>query len=406
MNLKNNLSLFTLILMGASCNNNYTGDHLTTHASWIHDKVLTVDSHTDTPLNLTWPGFDFSKNHDSTRRRCKIDLPAMREGKIDGIYFAAFVGQDRRDDEGNRKALHEALMICDSIHAMISRYPEDLELAVTSSDLKHIAGKGKHAVYIGLENGYPLGNDLNLVDTFYHRGVRYITLCHTKNNDICDSSTDSAEHGGLSEFGREVVKRMNRLGIMVDLSHVSDDTFYDVIKWSSAPVIASHSCVRAICDHPRNLSDEMLLALRENGGVIQVCLVSEYVRVPEPSPARDSAIAAVVAKHGEFHELDGSGREAFINDWLAVDTEFPPQLATVSDVADHIDHIVKVAGIDHVGIGSDFDGGGAVKGCYDISEIQNITLELIKRGYSRKDIAKIWGGNLTRVFSQVEKIAN
>jgi len=397
------LAILLLIITGSF---NNSESRLIKKAAHIHHEVLTVDSHADTPLNLRLPGYKFNEQHDSISRRSKIDLPGLNEGDLDGVFFAAFVGQGERDEAGNREALEEARAICDSIHTLIRQYPDDLMTATKSSDLALAASEGKHAIYIGMENGYPLGNNLDLIDTFYRQGVRYITLCHSSNNDICDSSTDTLELGGLSEFGREVVKRMNDLGIMVDISHASDRSFYDVIDLSRVPVIASHSCSRAICDNPRNLNDEMLTALKENGGVIQVCFVSEYLKTPEPDTRRDSAKAAVVARHGEFKDLKADAREAFIKDWYAVDREFPPDLATVSDLVDHIDHIVEVAGIDHVGIGSDFDGGGAVDGCFDVSEIGNITLELVKRGYSRKDIAKIWGGNLTRVMAEVEKQAS
>jgi membrane dipeptidase len=259
------------------------------------------------------------------------------------------------------------------------------------------------SILLGMENGYPIGNDLALLDTFYNEGIRYITLCHSDNNDICDSSTDSAEFNGLSKFGVEVVKKMNQLGIMVDLSHASDETFYQVVEVSRAPVIASHSCARALCDHPRNLTDDMLLRLKENGGVIQMCILSRYVRPPVPNPQRDSAKQAVYLEHGDYYSLDDEGKAAFLEDWYQVDYDFPPILATVSDVVDHIDHIVEVAGIDHVGIGTDFDGGGGVEGCYDVSGMGNITLELVKRGYTAAQIRKIWSGNLMRVMKEVEK---
>jgi membrane dipeptidase len=232
-----------------------------------------------------------------------------------------------------------------------------------------------------------------------------VTLCHTNNNDICDSSTDSLEHGGLSSFGEEVVVRMNDLGMMVDVSHASDDSFRDILEITRAPIIASHSCARALCDNPRNLSDELLLKLKENGGVIQLCLLSAYIETPEPNPRRDSARQAVRDKHGNYYDLDQTGKDAFLVDWFAVDRDFPRKLSTVSKAVDHIDHIVDLIGIDHVGIGSDFDGGGALEDCYDVSEMGNITLELVRRGYSARDIKKIWGGNLTRVMKHVEKAA-
>jgi membrane dipeptidase len=275
----------------------------------------------------------------------------------------------------------------------------------TACEIEERVAEGKHAIILGLENGYPIGNTIAFADTFYNLGVRYITLCHTRNNDICDSSTDEkgTEHGGLSVLGESLVERMNQLGIMVDVSHISDEAFYDVLRLSKDPVIASHSSARALCDHPRNLSDEMLRAIAAKGGVVQVCILSAYLETPEAFPARDSARAAVIAKHGDYYSLDAAGRENFLADWYQVDRDFPPKLANVKVIADHIDHMVKTAGINHVGIGTDFDGGGGVYGCYDVSELPNITAELVARGYTYREIEKIWGGNLLRVMREVEK---
>ncbi|MCK4748957.1 MAG: dipeptidase [Bacteroidales bacterium] len=374
-------------------------------AARIHAAALTVDSHTDTPLRITRPGFDFGERNDPRETRSKIDLPRMKEGGMDGIYFAVFVGQGPRTPEGNEKAKQEALEITESVYTTVEQFPDDLEVATTAADLKRIAGKGKHAIYIGMENGYPIGNDIDLLDLYYDKGIRYITLVHSHNNDICDSSTDTIEHGGLSAFGEEVVARMNDLGIMIDVSHASDDSFYDLIELSRAPIIASHSCARALCDNPRNLSDEMLMKLREKDGVIQMCILSAYVKTPDPYPERDSARQAVYMKHGNYYELDEAGKEAFLVDWFALDRDFPRQMATVKDAVDHIDHIVDLIGIDYVGIGTDFDGGGGLADCFDVSEMGNITLELVRRGYTAREIKKIWGGNLTRVLKAVEEAA-
>jgi membrane dipeptidase len=230
---------------------------------------------------------------------------------------------------------------------------------------------------------------------------------HTRNNDIADSSTDKKgpEFDGLSEFGKEVVKRMNDLGIMIDVSHASDLAFYDVLHISKAPIIASHSCARALCDNPRNLTDDMLRALAKNGGVIQMCILSDYVKEMDQDPKRDSAKTAFRASHSNWDNYTPEQRKQGIKDWYQLDIDFPPNLASVQDVVDHIDHIIAVVGIDHVGIGTDFDGGGGVKGCFDVSEMGNITLELVKRGYNEKEIEKIWGGNFMRVFKNVEDLA-
>jgi membrane dipeptidase len=344
--------------------------------------------------------------HDSRTQHSKVDIPRMESGGLDGIFLAVFVGQQGRDEAGNLSAKREALQVFDSIHSNLKRYSDKIELALDADDIYPIVKKGKHAIFIGLENGYAIGRDLSLIDTFYNLGARYITLCHTANNDICTSSTDKfkTEPDGVSAFGEEVIKKMNRLGIMIDVSHASDSSFYDVLRLSKAPVIASHSCSRAICDNPRNMSDDMLRALAKNGGVIQMCILSDYVKTPLPQPQRDSAKAEVRKTYGDYYSLTEEGKKVFLKAWYQVDVDFPEPLASVSDVCDHIDHIVEVAGIDHVGIGTDFDGGGGVDGCFDVSEIKNITAELLRRGYSEKDIKKIWGGNLLRVFSEATLI--
>ena len=398
--------LYTLLaatLVLTSCSDAET--KLEKKAARIHEAAYTVDSHTDTPLRINRMGFDFGVRNDPRETRSKIDLPRMKEGGMDGIWFAVFVGQGERSPEGNEKAMNRALEITEGIYKTIDLYSDDLEVATTADDLARIAKKGKHAIYLGMENGYPIGNNPDLLNTYYDKGIRYVTLVHSRNNDICDSSTDTLEHDGLSPLGEKVVNRMNDLGMLIDVSHASDKSFYDVIETSRAPIIASHSCARAMCDNPRNLSDEMLLKLKENGGVIQMCILSAYVKRPAPNPQRDSARAAVREKHGNYYELDEAAREAFVADWYAIDKDFPREMATVSDAVDHIDHIVELVGIDHVGIGTDFDGGGALEDCFDVSQMGNITLELVRRGYSAGEIKKIWGGNLTRVFKEVEASA-
>ena len=372
-------------------------EKLKTKAEKIHRSVFTVDSHTDTPMRLMGGDFDVNIKHETGSS--KVDFPRMKEGGLDGIFFAVFVSQGKRDPQSNTKVKNEAFEILDTIDAVLKRNQASAGIALKPEDAYGLKKEGKIAVFIGMENGYPLGNDLTLVERFFNRGVRYITLCHTRNNDICDSSTDTLGFGGLSRFGREVVQEMNRLGMMIDVSHISDKSFYEVLHLTKTPVIASHSCSRALCDNPRNLSDEMLKALSANGGVVQMCILSAYVKA-DPNPARDSAQAALRKKYHNFENLSKDEKTAVRKEWNDLEEKFPPHLATVSDVVDHIDHMVKVAGIDHVGIGTDFDGGGGVKGCNNVSEMGNITLELVKRGYSKSRIKKIWGGNLMRVMKQ------
>ncbi|MDQ1351133.1 MAG: rane dipeptidase [Acidobacteriota bacterium] len=376
-------------------------------AAEIHDRVLTIDTHVDTPFMLERKEFDIGKINDSRKRGGKVDFPRMKKGGLDAIFFAVFVGQAERNPAGNEKAKNEALETFALIHQAVKAYPDLAQLALTPDDAYRIEKQGKRAIYIGIENGYPLGKDINMVKKFYDLDARYITLCHTRNNDICDSSTDEngPEHNGLSDFGKQVVKEMNRLGMLVDVSHISDKSFYDVLELSAAPVVATHSCSRAVCDNPRNLTDDMLKKLGQNGGVIQMCILSDYVKKMPVNPERDAAHKAMREKFRNYDTFSEAEKKKAREEWMRINEKYPPNLATVVDAVDHIDHIVKVVGIDYVGIGTDFDGGGGLKDCYDVSEMGNITLELVKRGYSEEDIRKIWGGNFMRVFHEVEKVA-
>ncbi|HYX07170.1 MAG TPA: dipeptidase [Bacteroidales bacterium] len=402
--MKNKVIFSTLfiwfVLLLPSCSFTESTHH---KAARIHRDAITIDTHCDTPLRLMEKDFDIASANDALQTGSKVDFPRMKHGGLDASFFAVFIGQGERTAEGNQHAIEKAGEIFDAIHKAVQSHRDMATLATRPDDAAEIAKTGKRAIYIGIENGYAIGRDTSLIRKYYDLGARYMTLCHTRNNDICDSSNDTTEHNGLSAFGREVVRKMNETGMMIDVSHISDKSFFDVIALSKTPVIASHSCARAICDNPRNMNDSMLLALAKNGGVIQMCILSSYVKKPAPYPARDSAKQAVREKHGDYYSLDDSAKEAFLADWYAVDREFPPHLATVIDVVDHIDHIIKVAGIDHVGIGTDFDGGGGVDGCFDVSEMENITLELVKRGYSEEEIDKIWGGNFLRVFKEVQQ---
>lgn len=373
----------------------------------IHNRVLTLDTHADTPLRMIQPGFDLSERHDPNETGSKLDYPRMVEGGLDAVFFAAFVAQDIRDDDGHNRAKNLCLQMIDSVITSTNRNSDMVGLALNPEDAYSLEKEGKRAIYIGIENGYPIGNDLSNISLYYKKGVRYITLVHSSNNDLADSSTDSngPEHEGLSDFGNEVVKEMNRLGIMVDVSHGSDSLFYDTIALSKAPIIASHSNARKVTNHERNMTDEMLKLMAKNGGVVQLTMLSNYLREVPPNAEKDSAIAALrssmkpVAKMTEEEQNEARESIKKLNDM------FPVPLANVKNVVDHIDHIVNVAGIDHVGIGCDFDGGGGIQDVFDVSEVMNITIELVRRGYSETDIEKIWGKNLIRVFKDVQAVA-
>jgi membrane dipeptidase len=369
----------------------------TDQALALQRTLLTVDSHTDTPLWLTRDGFDFMANNQG-QLGSRVDYPRMKAGSLDAVFFAVFVGQGKCDSLHYISANQRAMQVFDSIHALLKHQAAYLALATTPKQAFKNKKANQTSIFIGVENGYPIGKDLKQVQRYYDLGARYITLCHTKNNDICDSSTDTLLYGGLSEFGIQVVKEMNRLGMMIDISHASDQTFYDVLKYSDKPIIASHSCSRALCDNPRNLSDSMLVALAKHKGVIQMCILSDYVKKLQANPARDSAMKALRRKYNNFEDLSEERMKQARTEWQDTDGKYPRELATVADACDHIDHIVKVAGIDYVGIGTDFDGGGGLADCANVAQLPAITRELMKRGYSKNDLAKLWGGNLFRVM--------
>jgi membrane dipeptidase len=373
----------------------------------IHNRVLTLDTHADTPLRMIQPGFDLSERHDPNETGSKLDYPRMVEGGLDAVFFAAFVAQDIRNDDGHNRAKNLCLQMIDSVITSTNRNSDMVGLALNPEDAYSLEKEGKRAIYIGIENGYPIGNDLSNISLYYKKGVRYITLVHSSNNDLADSSTDSngPEHEGLSDFGNEVVKEMNRLGIMVDVSHGSDSLFYDTIALSKAPIIASHSNARKVTNHERNMTDEMLKLMAKNGGVVQLTMLSNYLREVPPNAEKDSAIAALRSSMKPVAEMTEEEQNEARESIKKLNDIFPAPMANVKNVVDHIDHIVNVAGIDHVGIGCDFDGGGGIEGVFDASEVMNITIELVRRGYSEDQIEKIWGGNLIRVFKEVQAIA-
>lgn len=368
----------------------------------IHRSIMTVDTHCDTPMRMARHFFDMGKRHNDG---C-IDFVRMKEGGLNAEFFGVFTPQGPRNKEAYDQANQKAVAIFDSIHANIDRNSDIAGLALSPDDADRLWKEGKIAAFIGVENGYPIGTDISGIDDYYNRGARYITLCHSFNNDICDSSTDTiAEHNGLSPFGVTVVQEMNRLGMMVDVSHISDKSFYDVLQVSKAPVIASHSSCRALCESPRNLTDDMLQALKKNGGVIQICILSSYIKHPDPNPEFDSLMTALKNKWNSLgHELSEDEKE---QRWLEISAlrDKYEKLATVEDAVNHIQHVVDVIGVDYVGIGTDFDGGGGIEGCRDVSQMKNITRELVRRGFSNEDIAKIWGGNAMRVFREAEAVA-
>ena len=415
MKIKNHLCLFVFLSLCLGCNENVlkriygneTESELIERALSIHKKVLTLDTHADTPLRMIEPGFSMSDRHDPNETGSKVDYPRMIEGGLDAIFFAAFVAQDIRNDKGNFRAKNLCVQMIDSILSSIKQNSDVVGLALNPEDAYSLEKQGKRAIYIGIENGYPIGGDLSNIETYYKKGVRYITLVHSSNNDLADSATDPAgpEHNGISEFGSKVVKEMNRLGIMVDVSHGSDAVFYDAIKISKAPIIATHSNARSVTNHKRNMTDDMLKLIAKNGGVVQLTMLSNYLRDPVPNITAEKLKKELLSSIKPIDQMTTLEKDTMRKSLNEIDDKYPIAPANLKNVVDHIDHIVNVAGIDHVGIGCDFDGGGGIDGVFDVSQVMNITIELVKRGYNEDQIAKIWGGNLIRVFSEVQTIA-
>lgn len=404
------LSAPALVLL-AACGASEPGeDALTMQAREIHERVITLDTHVDIPFTFATEEVD-----PGVRGDYQNDLPKMRDGGLDAAFFIVYMGQRERTPEGYDWAVESALTKFDAIHRMTDElYPDQIELAYTADDVERIHGEGKLVAAIGIENGFAIGTDLSRLEQYHELGGRYMTLAHNGHNDIADSATpdadlgdEEAEHGGLSEFGREVVAEMNRLGIMVDVSHISKDAMMQAASLSGAPVIASHSSTKAFADHRRNMDDEQLLAMRDNGGVVQTVALGSFVKVPPPE--RDDAVSelrdrlGISGGPGALSELSDEARAEYEADMAEIEERFPS--ATLADFVDHVDHAVGLIGIDHVGISSDFDGGGGVDGWSDSSETFNVTLELVRRGYTEEEIRKLWGDNLLRVWREVEQAA-
>ena len=371
----------------------------------IHQRVLTIDTHDDIPFDFATPEVD-PLNADR-----QVNLEKMRAGGLDVGFFIVYVGQTERTPENYERAKADALTKFDAIHRMTDEmYPDLIGLAYTAADVERIHDEGRLVAAIGIENGYVIGKDLSLLETYHDLGARYITLAHNGNNDIADSAQPDeengdtpGENGGISEFGEQVIAEMNRLGIMVDVSHISKEASLDAMRLSRAPVIASHSSTYALADHPRNMDDEQLLALRDNGGVMQTVAFGSYVKAP--SIEEEAAMAELRERLGieGFSSMTDGQRQAFREGRREIRTRFPEP--NVADFVDHIDYAVDLIGMDHVGISSDFDGGGGVEGWNDASETLNVTVELVRRGYTEDEIGKLWGANTLRVWRAVEDLA-
>jgi len=421
------LSYFLCVLLLFSCANEEKKQVESTEeiAKRIHEKVITIDTHND--INVK--NFTDSINY-TQRLNTQINLPKMKEGGLDVSWLIVYTGQDTLAEEGYAKAKENAMAKFDAIHRLCEELaPEEIELALTSEDVRRIDAAGKKVAMIGVENAYPIGEDLSEFKKYHELGARYISLSHNGHSQFCDSNTGEKDsvwlHNGLSELGKAAVKEMNRLGMMIDVSHPSKESMKQMIALSKAPIIASHSSARALCGHSRNLDDEQLKLMKENGGVVQTVAFSSYLNT-EKHEARAAYMKGLYEKiadslsidwyeRSEFRNLTDDQKEAFMENYpkvmqmgkdMVTGMTDVPEAVNVSDFVDHIDYMVKLIGIDHVGISSDFDGGGGIEGWSDASETFNVTLELVKRGYTEAEIEKLWGGNLLRVLDEVQAVAN
>ncbi len=392
----------------------------------IHDRVLTLDTHIDiSPRSFLRDTINYTQRLGG---RSQNDLVKMKEGGLGAAFLIVYVGQPangaQQDAAGYARAHAQAMEKFEAIHRLTDTLaPDRAGLARTAAEARAIHASGRSVILIGVENGFPIGSDITNVKKFYDLGGRYMSLAHNNHSQLSDSNTGERDGvwqwNGLSPLGREVVREMNRLGMMIDVSHPSKQSMMQVLELTKAPIVASHSGVRAICDHSRNMDDEQLRALARNGGVIQLVAFNGYVKCnPERDAARAGAIADLRAKYGitaggqaqvaaQLQALSEERRNAYLAEQQEInDRRYPADpRATVADFVDHIDYVVKLVGIDHAGISSDFDGGGGVEGWNNTAETFNVTRELVRRGYTEEQIGKIWSGNLLRVMAEVERVA-
>ncbi|WP_396623657.1 dipeptidase [Luteitalea sp.] len=381
---------------------------LVAKARAIHERVITLDTHVDIdPRNFVAGPRDYTTAIDT-----QVNLPRMEKGGLDAAFFIVYVGQGPLTPAGYDKAYADAIAKFDAIHRLTEVIaPKRIGLATTSAEVRAIAASGRRVALIGVENAYSLGTDLSRIAEFQKRGARYMSLAHNGHSQFADSNTGEREgwkYNGLSDLGKQAIAELNRVGIMIDLSHPSKQSNLQAIALSKAPVIASHSGARALANHSRNLDDEQLEAIKKNGGVVQAVAFDGYVKIkPADSPERAAALAALrkTLPAGGMATMTDEQRAAFRAGMAEINKKHPQPRATVADFVNHVDYLVKKLGIDHVGISSDFDGGGGVDGWSNAEETFNVTLELVRRGYSEADIAKLWSGNLLRVMDEVQQVA-
>ena len=417
-----------LIILSAfiiNCDAPFNKKDIKSRAAIIHKKIMTLDTHVDINVENFTPEKNYSQNLSS-----QVNLPKMNDGDLDTAWFIVYTGQGELNTDGYSKAMDNAIAKFEAIKNLTTTYaPEQIGLATTSRQARALWKAGKKVAMIGVENAYPLGLDTTNVKKFYDWGARYMSLAHNGHSQFSDSNTgEYAEpyiHQGISELGKQVIERMNYYGMMVDISHPSKESIRQTIEYSKAPVVASHSAARTISDHPRNLDDEQLEWIKESGGVVQTVALALYVnkeKHEKHQAARDSVLKTMAAQKGlrylsrrEAWALSQEEQKVYRKEYesllataeaalLKVNENYPP--VDVADFVDQIDYLVEKLGIDQVGIASDFDGGGGVEGWQDASESLNVTLELVRRGYSEAEIEKIWSGNLLRLLDEVEAVAS
>ncbi len=418
------LSLITLFAGNVVFSQTQQDLELLSKAKTIHEKAITIDTHADINVN----NFTDSKNY-TMDLDTQVNLPKMEAGGLDVAWFIVYTGQDELTPEGYKAAYENAMSKFDAIHKLVNDIaPEKIALATTSDEVRNLVNTGKLVGMIGVENAYPVGEDLSNIEKFYDLGARYMSLSHNGHSQLSDSNTGETDdiwlHNGLSDLGKKAVKEMNRVGMMIDVSHPSKEAIKQMFELSKAPLIASHSSARALCNHSRNLDDELLLLFKKHGGVVQTVAFSAYVNTEKHNAFNDAQTAlykAEGAKMGitvldrdSIRNLNNEDRTAYYENFKKVSLAAAPKLeqlkkeispVNVEDFVDHIDYMVELIGIDHVGISSDFDGGGGIEGWNDASETLNVTVELVKRGYSEEAIEKLWGGNLLRVMDEVQAVA-
>ena len=368
-----------------------------------HSNAVVLDTHYDTPALFHQPGWDILDRHDYKIDGSQVDLPRMVEGGVDGGFFAIFTPQGARGPVGNAKARDFGLVRATEIHEMVAKHGAQFAIALKADDVATILAAKKRFVFLSMENGTPVAGDISLMSAFYALGVRMMGPVHFQNNDLADSATDKVEWGGLSPSGKAFVAEANRLGIVLDASHASDLVLDQMLALSKAPIILSHSGVRAIYNHPRNVDDDRLRALAAHGGVIQINAFSNYmVDVPKIAE-RDAAMAALFKSLGlTSSDMSPTQRKAFIAGRKVIDAKWPVPRANLDDYMKHMLHAIEVAGIDHVGVSGDFDGGGGIDGLDSVADYPKVTARLMAAGYTKDDVAKVWGGNALRVLRAVE----